>query len=255
MPLELMTIPCLRDNYAFLVHDPETMRTVCIDVPETGPILAVLAARRWDLTHILITHHDFDHAQGVPKLQAATGAKVVGAKADAHRLPPLDILAEEGDTIEACGETIHVLEVPGHTVGHIAFHFPTSGFVFTGDSLMSAGCGRLFEGTPEQMWDSLQKLSALPGDTLVCSGHEYTEGNLRFAATLEPENPDLILRIETVTADRAENRPSVPSKLADEMATNPFLRADLPALRAAVGMPDAPAAKVFAEIRQRKDNF
>lgn len=255
MPLELLTIPCLRDNYAFLVHDPETMHTACIDVPETGPILAVLSARRWELTHILITHHDFDHAQGVPKLQAATGAKVVGARADIHRLPPLDIAVEEGDTLEVCGETIRVLDVSGHTMGHLAFHFPDSGFAFTGDSLMVMGCGRMFEGTADVMWNSLSKLAALPPETLICSGHEYTESNIRFALTLEPDSPDLILRAETTAAERAENRPTVPSKLADELATNPFLRAEMPTIRAAVGLPDAPAAEVFAEIRKRKDNF
>ncbi len=255
MPLELMTIACLKDNYTFLVHNPETMETACIDVPETGPILAVLAARRWVLTHILITHHDFDHTQGVPKLQAATGAKVVGAKADVHRLPPLDIEVAEGDTLDVCGETVRVLDVSGHTMGHLAFHFPTSGFAFTGDSLMALGCGRMFEGTAEVMWDSLSKLAVLPAETQICSGHEYSESNLRFAQSLEPENPDLISRGISIIQARADHRPTVPSTLSDELATNPFLRADLPPLRAAVGMPDAPAAEVFAEIRRRKDDF
>ncbi|QUS35776.1 hydroxyacylglutathione hydrolase [Falsirhodobacter algicola] len=253
MTIDLLTIPCLRDNYAFLAFDAEHRRAICVDVPEANPILAVLSAREWDLTHILLTHHHDDHVEGVAKLRAATGATVVGAAADTHRLPPLDIALREGDRLDVLDTSVEVLDVPGHTVGHIAFVMREAGLAFTGDSLMAGGCGRLFEGSPAQMWHSLQKLAALPADTRICSGHEYTQSNLRFAATLEPENPALISRIEAVDAARSEGRPTVPSRLDEELSTNPFLRPAL--LKAALGMPDADDAAVFAEIRARKDNF
>lgn len=255
MPIELIVVPCLRDNYAFLLHDPDRNEAVCIDVPEPGPVMAVLSAREWTLTHILLTHHHDDHIAGVAKLQAFSGAKVVGAAADAARLPPLDAEVSEGEVFKVLGTPVHVIDVPGHTVGHIAFHFPETGHAFTGDSLMAGGCGRLFEGTPAQMWDSLQKLAALPPETEICSGHEYTQSNLRFAHSLEPQNEALISRIDAVDEARTDGRPTIPSTLADELATNPFLRATLPDIKAAVGLPDAPDAEVFAEIRARKDDF
>lgn len=255
MALELVTVPCLADNYAYLLHDPATGRTALVDAPEAAPVLAALGARGWSLDHILLTHHHDDHIQAVPALVAASGARVWGAAADAHRLPPLDHALREGDTVTALGEPARVIEVPGHTVGHIAFHFPESRLAFTADSLMSGGCGRLFEGTPQQMHASLQKLAALPPDTLVCSGHEYTASNLRFAATLEPGNAALISRIEDVSALRSDGRATVPVTLQSELDTNPYLRAHLPALKAAVGLETADAPEVFAEIRARKDRF
>jgi hydroxyacylglutathione hydrolase len=254
MALELVTIPCLKDNFAFLIRDPATGVTALVDAPEAAPVQAALAARGWRLDLILLTHHHDDHIQAVPDLRAG-GVPVWGAAADAHRLPPLDRALREGDRVAVGAESGVVIDVSGHTVGHIAFHFPDSGLVFTADSLMAAGCGRLFEGTADQMWDSLQKLAALPPETLVCSGHDYLTGNLRFAASLEPENPDLILRIERLGEMRREGRLPMPSTLAEELATNPFLRASLPAMKAAVGMQGAPDARVFAEIRARKDRF
>jgi hydroxyacylglutathione hydrolase len=214
-----------------------------------------LQTRNWALHHILITHHHDDHIQGTAEIVAATGAKVTGARADAHRLPPLDHAVGEGDTVVIGGEACHILDVSGHSMGHIAFHFPASDLVFTADSLMALGCGRLFEGTPDVAYASLMKLAALPGDPWVCSGHEYTAGNARFAATLEAANPALISRIEGITAMRAKGLPTVPSRLSDERATNPYLRAHLPALKAAVGLPNAADTAVFAEIRARKDRF
>jgi hydroxyacylglutathione hydrolase len=255
MPLELVTIPCLTDNYAYLIHNTATGDTALIDVPEAAPIIAALQARGWRLHHILITHHHDDHIQGVAALVAATGAHVTGAAADAHRLPPLDRTVSEGDTIEVCGEACHVLDVSGHSMGHVAFHFPASDLVFTADSLMAFGCGRLFEGTPDVAYASLLKLAALPGDPWVCSGHEYTASNARFAATLEADNPALMSRIAKVAALREKGQPTVPSRLSDERATNPYLRAHLPALKAAVGLPSATDTAVFAEIRARKDRF
>jgi hydroxyacylglutathione hydrolase len=255
MPLELVTIPCLADNYAYLVHDAASGQTAVIDVPDAAPILAALRDRGWTLSDMLITHHHDDHIQGVEALRAATGAMVLGAAADAHRLPRLDLALTEADSFSIGEEFARVIDVPGHTVGHIAFHFPESHLAFTADSLMSGGCGRLFEGTPAQMWQSLSKLAALPPETLICSGHEYTASNLRFAATLEPDNPALISRLAEVAAKRAHGRPTVPVRLVVELETNPFLRARLPALKAAVGLPDAGDAIVFAEIRARKDKF
>lgn len=255
MALELVTIPCLTDNYAYLIHNAATGETALVDVPEAAPILAALQARGWRLDHILITHHHDDHIQGVPAVVAATGAKVTGAAADTYRLPPLDRQVADGDTLTIGGEACHVLDVSGHSMGHIAFHFPASDLVFTADSLMAFGCGRLFEGTPDVAYASLMKLAALPGDPWVCSGHEYTASNARFAATLEAENPALISRIAQVTMLREKGQPTVPSRLSDERATNPYLRAHLAALKVAVGLPNATDTMVFAEIRARKDRF
>ena len=255
MTLEIETVPCLSDNYAYLAHDPATGETAVIDVPEAGPVLDALDARGWRASHVLLTHHHADHVQGLDNLLARHKARVIGAAADAHRLPPLNLAVAEGDEVAIGQETGVVLDVPGHTVGHIAFHFPGSKLAFTADSLMALGCGRVFEGTMPQMWNSLQKLAALPPETVICSGHEYTAANARFAMTIDPGNPALISRSEAVNAARSKGQPTVPSTLAEELATNPFLRADDPDIRARLGMTDAQAAEVFAEIRTRKDNF
>lgn len=255
MPLELVTIPCLSDNFAFLLHDAASGETALIDAPDAAPILQVLAARGWRLNHILLTHHHDDHVQAVPDLRAATGARVLGAAADAHRLPPLDQILHEGMDLTLLGEVVQVIDVPGHTRGHIAFHFPASRLAFTGDSLMAAGCGRLFEGTPAEMWGSLSKLMALPPETRIGSGHDYLTGNLRFAATLEPGNPALTSRIDALAGMRREGRLPMPSTLSEELATNPFLRAGLGAIKAAIGMDHASDVAAFTEIRARKDRF
>lgn len=253
--LTLVTIPCLSDNYAFLLHDEKSGQTSLIDAPEAAPISAALAARDWTLSEIWLTHHHWDHVQGVADLVEATGAKVVGAKADAHRLPDLDRAYGDDDQFHFAGHDVHVMDVSGHTAGHIAFHVPDAGSVFTGDSLMAMGCGRLFEGTAEQMWDSLSRLAALPPETLVCSGHEYTTANAAFAATIEPDNSALKRRTDDIAALRASGQPTVPSRLSDELETNPFLRAHLSEVKAALHMETAPDAEVFAEIRRRKDSF
>ena len=253
MALELVTLPCLTDNYTFLLHDDETGQTAVVDVPEAAPVLSALANRGWTLTDILLTHHHADHIQGVAEVRAATGAVVIGAAADAHRLPPLDLGVNEGMSVTLGRHHARIIDVPGHTVGHIAFVF--DGYAFTGDSLMAGGCGRLFEGTPAQMWESLQKLAALPDDTLICSGHEYTVANLRFAATIDGANAALLGRIDKVAKARAEGRATVPSKLSGEKATNIFLRAGAPEVKAALGMQAASDADVFAALRERKNHF
>lgn len=255
MTLTLVTIPCREDNYAFLLHDSDSGLTALADAPEAAPIRAELDARGWRLSHLLITHHHYDHVDGVEDLRDAYSPKVIGAAADAERLPALDLAVGDGDSFDFAGHEVRVMDVSGHTVGHIAFHIPAAGAVFTGDSLMALGCGRLFEGTPDQMWASLSKLAALPGDTQVCSGHEYTASNAKFAVTVEPDNAALAQRQTDITAARAAGQPTVPSLLSLELATNPFLRAHLPEVKTAIGMEGATDTKVFAEIRARKDNF
>lgn len=251
--LELVTIPCLSDNYAFLLHNAQSGDTLLVDAPEAGPIQDTLDVLGWTLSDILLTHHHYDHVDGLPFLRG--NARVIGAAKDAHRLPPLDVTVDEGDTITICGEEATVFDVSGHTIAHIAVHFARSGVMFTADSLMALGCGRLFEGTPAQMWDSMQKLRALPDETRVCSGHEYTQTNAAFALTIEPDNPDLILRTQEIATSRTAGQPTVPSNLGVEKRTNPFLRADVPALQAAIGMIDAAPADVFAHVRQKRDIF
>ena len=251
-PFEIVTVACLSDNYAFLIRDAQTGRTALVDAPEAAPLIAALEARGWGLDEILLTHHHDDHIQAVPELVARFGAKVLGASADAHRLPALDRAVVAGESFDLFGQKVDVIDVPGHTVGHIAFYF--KGALFSGDSLMAAGCGRLFEGTPAQMWESLQTLRALPAETMVYSGHEYTTSNLRFALSQEPENAALQARAEAVAALRAEGGYSVPSRLSDEIATNPFLRADLPEFAAAAGLAGQDPLAVFTEIRTRKNN-
>ncbi|WP_424831319.1 hydroxyacylglutathione hydrolase [Ruegeria sp.] len=255
MPLEIVTIPCLSDNYAFLAHDAASGETALIDAPEPGPILSELNARGWTLSHVLLTHHHWDHVDGLPGILESHPAKVIGAAADAYRLPALDQQVGEGDVFEIGGEPVQVLDVSGHTIGHIAFYMPESAAVFTADSLMALGCGRLFEGTAPQMWASLSKLAALPDETIVYSGHEYTQSNAKFAITVDPDNSALQQRIIEIDDARAAGKPTVPSTLAVEKATNPFLRAADPAIQAHLGMIDADPAAVFAEIRARKDRF
>jgi hydroxyacylglutathione hydrolase len=255
MTLELITIACRADNYAFLLHDADTGQTALIDAPEVPAIQAALDARGWGLTDLLITHHHDDHIAGVEGLRDRYSPRVIGAAADAYRLPRLDLAVAEGDTITVCDQDALVIDVSGHTIGHIAFHFAASHMAFTADSLMALGCGRLSGGTAQQLWTSLQKLRALPADTLICSGHEYTANNARFALTIEPDNAALIARAAAITATRAQGGFTVPSLLSLEIETNPFLRADVPSLAAAIGMTGVDPAEIFAEVRRRKDRF
>jgi len=251
MSFKFVTIPCREDNYAFLIHG--NGKTALVDAPEAGPIQVALEHEGWTLDEIWITHHHNDHVDGVADLRS--DAVVRGARADAHRLPPLDIAHEDGETFEFAGTTVQVFDVSGHTIGHIAFYIASEHAAFTADSLMSLGCGRVFEGTFDQMWASLSKLAALPPETTIYSGHEYTASNGRFALTIEPENPALLARMERVAEARATGEATVPSQLSDELATNPFLRAGLAEVKSNLDMDGASDADVFAEIRRRKDSF
>lgn len=253
-PLEIVTVPCLDDNYAFLILSPDGAHAALVDAPEAAPIRSELDRRGLRLSDILITHHHHDHIGAVAEL-AEADTRIVGAKADTHRLPPLHLSVEDGDVFDLFGSEVQVMDVSGHTVGHIAFYLPDAQAVFTADSLMALGCGRLFEGSAAQMWESLSKLAALPPETLVCSGHEYTQANARFARTIEPSNTALADRSGAIDAARAAGRATVPSTLAEELATNPFLRAGLPEVKDILGMASAADADVFAEIRRRKDVF
>ena len=247
---------CLTDNYGALVHDSTTGATACVDAPEAESTLRALAERGWSLSDILITHHHADHIQGVPDVKAKfPNAKVWGAAKDAARIPFLDHRVAEGDLARVGSLAARVIETPGHTLGHIAYVFDADKIAFCGDTLFSLGCGRVFETPHAVMWSSLMKLAALPGETQVYCGHEYTQANGRFAVTIEPANPVLKARVEEVAKLRAQSRPTVPTTIAAELAANPFLRAEVPAVQAAVGMKDADPAAVFAEIRARKDRF
>jgi len=255
MTLEIITVPCLRDNYAYLLRDAASGEVGLVDAPEASAIRRALDDRGWGLDLILITHHHGDHVEGVEELRGAYGARVVGAVADSRRLPPLDLEVAEGDTVALGESSAEVIDVSGHTIGHVAYYFRADDAVFTADSLMAMGCGRLFEGSAERMWESLSKLAKLPPATRVYSGHEYTEANARFAATVDAGNPRLAERIEAIAAARGRGEPTVPSILGEEIATNPFLRAVDPAMKAQLGLAGAPDAAVFAELRRRKDAF
>ena len=253
--LKIHLVPCLTDNYAYLVHEPSTNAVAIVDPSEAAPVLAALQTHGLKLTHILNTHHHFDHTGGNLPLKEATGARIVGPKADAERIPGIEEGLGEGDTLAFGNATARVFDIPAHTKGHIAFWFEADKAVFTGDTMFAMGCGRLFEGTPTQMWSSLSKLAALPADTRVYCGHEYTLSNGRFALTLEPNNKALQQRMVEVERLRAANTPTIPSTIGLEQQTNPFLHPGSAELRATLGLQNADDVTVFAEIRRRKDVF
>jgi hydroxyacylglutathione hydrolase len=255
MPAEIVTVPCLKDNYAYLFRDEATGTVALVDAPETGPIEAALRGKGWGLDLILITHHHGDHVEGVDALRRGYGARVAGAAADRRRLPALDLELAPGDTVAVGESPGQVLDVPGHTVGHIAYWFAEAGALFSGDSLMVMGCGRLFEGTPDQMWQSLCAMAALPDETLVFSGHEYAESNTRFALSVDTDNPALQARAKEIAAMRQMGGATVPARLELERRTNPFLRSGVAEFKARLGLEKLPDAQVFAEIRRRKDAF
>lgn len=253
--LEIHQFEALKDNYGYLVHEPSSGATAAIDTPEVAPILKALDEKGWTLTHILNTHHHFDHAGGNAELKGMTGCTVVGPRGERDLIPGIDRAVGEGDIVELGAARARVIEVPGHTRGHIAYHFADDHVVFVGDTLFALGCGRLFEGTPQQMWTSLGKLMSLPDDTTVYCAHEYTQSNARFALSVEPHNAALVSRAKDIDAKRARGEWTVPTTIGLEKATNPFLRAASKDLRATVGLVAAADVDVFAETRARKDKF
>jgi hydroxyacylglutathione hydrolase len=253
--LNIHLVPCLSDNYAYLVHDTATNNVAVVDPSEAAPVFAALKAHSLTLTHILNTHHHFDHTGGNLELKEKTGAKVVGPRADRERIPGIDEEVGEGDTWSLGNAKARIFDIPAHTKGHIAFWFETDKAVFTGDTMFAMGCGRLFEGTPAQMWSSLSKLAALPDDTRVYCGHEYTQSNIRFALTVDPANEDLNARARDVDALRAKGAPTIPSTIGLEKRTNPFMRARDPALQTVLEMKGAAPEDVLGETRRRKDAF
>lgn len=243
------------DNYGVLMHDPETGQTAAIDAGDGAAYQAELVETGWQLSHILLTHHHWDHTDGVKELADATGATIYGPKGDKDGHAHIAKTLQDGDRLDFGSTTIEVIATPGHTLDMLNYYLAEQAVCFTGDTLFSLGCGRVFEGTPEMMWDSLSRLMQLPEQTVIYSSHEYTAANARFAVTVDPDNPALAARVKQVEQLRADNKPTVPSLLKDELETNPFLRAADDAIRAHLGMAEAADSAVFAEIRARKDNF
>jgi hydroxyacylglutathione hydrolase len=253
--LEIEPVACLKDNYAYLVYDRGEGVCGVVDASEAEPVKRALDAKGLKLTHILSTHHHNDHVGGNLALKSAFGATVAGAAKDAARIPGLDTGLNEGDVFTLGSHAARILEIPAHTSQHIAFFFEKDKAVFTGDTLFAMGCGRLFEGTAEQMWTSLSKLMRLPDDVRVYCGHEYTEANGRFALSVEPHNPDLVARMDEVKKTRAKGLPTIPSNIGLEKKTNPFLRAGSAEIRRSLELEGARDVEVFAATRKRKDNF
>ena len=255
MATEIRTFPCLNDNFGYLIHDSESGAAASIDAPEAGPILKALDHAGWKLTDILITHHHGDHVGGVAELKRKFSCRVVAPHDKSTKIANVDLRVGNGDVVKVGNLLARVLETPGHTLDHISYVFDSDKALFAADTLFSIGCGRVFEGTYDQMWDSLLKLRALPDDFKLYCGHEYTASNVKFALTVEPDNAALQARAAEVTRMRADNKPTIPSLLGEEKKANVFLRADLPEVAANVGMAGKPPAEVFGEIRQRKNNF
>jgi hydroxyacylglutathione hydrolase len=241
MSIEIVRIPALSDNYIWMAHDATSGETAVIDPAQAAPVLAEADKRGWRITQIWNTHWHPDHTGGNAEIKAATGAHITGPKAEAERIPTLDTLVAEGDTTRLGNVEAQVLDVPAHTAGHIAYYLPTEGTAFVGDTLFAMGCGRLFEGTPAQMFANMQKLAALPGDTRVYCAHEYTQSNGRYALAAEPDNQAIRARMTQVDAARARGEPTVPTTIAEERETNPFMRAK--------------SAEELAERRAAKDVF
>jgi hydroxyacylglutathione hydrolase len=253
--LKIEQIPVLSDNYVYLVHEPQAGMTAVVDPAVAAPVLERLGAHGWRLDWVMSTHHHGDHTGGNLELKQATGCRIAGPEADAARIPGIDLGLVEGDRFRLGDAEAEVFETPGHTSGHISYWFADAGALFCADTLFSLGCGRLLEGTPEQMWRSLRKLAPLPDDALVYCAHEYTQSNARFALSVDPENAALKARAAEVDRLRGAGKSTVPSTLGAERAANPFLRPDDPAIRGRLGMEDADNVAVFAELRRRKDRF
>lgn len=253
MAAEIRLFPCLSDNFGYLIHDPATGATASIDAPEAGPIIKALEREGWKLTDILVTHHHADHVGGIAELKKKYACRVVAPFDNGTAIHDVDVRVKEGDTVKVGNLTARVLDTPGHTLDHISYMFDADRALFCADTLFSIGCGRVFEGTYPMMWESLLKLRALPNDTRIYCGHEYTASNVKFALGIEPNNPALKARAEEVAKQRAANQPTIPTLMRDEKEANTFLRADVPSVAAALGMTGKSPADVFGEIRERKN--
>ncbi|MDO8878918.1 MAG: hydroxyacylglutathione hydrolase [Pseudolabrys sp.] len=255
MPAQTRLFMCRSDNFGVLLHDPKTGATAAIDAPEAAPIEAALKAAGWKLTDILVTHHHADHTDGIMALKDKYKCRVVAPAAEAKTIPGVDETVREGDNVKVGSLTGNVIETPGHTLGHIVYWFHADNIVFAADTLFSVGCGRVIEGTMDQMWGSMLKMRDLPDETQVYCGHEYTAANIKFALSVDKGNPALLARAEQAARQLAEGRPTIPTTIGEEKQTNPFLRAGEPSLAANIGMAGKPANEVFAELRERKNRF
>lgn len=251
--LEIHQFPCLSDNYGYLVHDPASGETACIDTPDADAYLREAGRKGWQISQIWNTHWHPDHAGGNEAIKAATGCTVIAPEGDAARIAGVDRTVKQGDVVMLGEWDAEVIDVGGHTNGHVAYHLPDAELAFVGDSLFALGCGRMFEGTPQQFWASLCRIKALPAGTILYCAHEYTQSNARFALHADPDNAELAKYCEAISKAREAGKPTVPFALARELATNPFLRADDPGLQARWGAGDA--VSTFAALRAAKDNF
>lgn len=255
MSIEIRQIPCLSDNYGYLIRDPQTGLVATIDTPDPDAINSALEEEGWRLTHILNTHHHWDHAGGNLALKERWQCDVIGPRGEAEKIPGLDRAVGEGDLVMLGKSVATVSDTPGHTAGHIVYHFKDSEVAFVGDTIFALGCGRLFEGTPDQMWSSLSKVASWPPQTLLYCAHEYTQANADFALSIEPDFEPLKKRAAEIRKMRAEGKPTVPMSVGEELATSPFMRARGRRLAASLGMVGANPVDVFAEVRKRKDKY
>nr|1XM8_A Chain A, glyoxalase II [Arabidopsis thaliana]1XM8_B Chain B, glyoxalase II [Arabidopsis thaliana]2Q42_A Chain A, Putative hydroxyacylglutathione hydrolase 2 [Arabidopsis thaliana]2Q42_B Chain B, Putative hydroxyacylglutathione hydrolase 2 [Arabidopsis thaliana] len=254
--MQIELVPCLKDNYAYILHDEDTGTVGVVDPSEAEPIIDSLKRSGRNLTYILNTHHHYDHTGGNLELKDRYGAKVIGSAMDKDRIPGIDMALKDGDKWMFAGHEVHVMDTPGHTKGHISLYFPGSRAIFTGDTMFSLSCGKLFEGTPKQMLASLQKITSLPDDTSIYCGHEYTLSNSKFALSLEPNNEVLQSYAAHVAELRSKKLPTIPTTVKMEKACNPFLRSSNTDIRRALRIPEAAdEAEALGIIRKAKDDF
>jgi hydroxyacylglutathione hydrolase len=253
--LDVVQLITRSDNYAVLLHDAASGATAAIDAPAADPIISALKERGWTLSHILVTHKHFDHIEGIPPLQAAYDCTVIGPEESAAETGMYDRTVSDGNAFDWAGRNVQVMATPGHTLDHVTYWIADEKLVFTGDLIFSLGCGRVIEGDHAMMWNSIKKVRELPDDMALYCGHEYTVANAKFAITVDPDNEALQQRMAAAEKLRAEDKPTLPTTIGREKATNPFLRADDPGLMRKLGMASRKPAEVFAEMRTRKDKL